>query len=455
MDNRLVAEQLFSDPRIEEAKQLLLAAVHDHQKQLTHICPPKSHLQVQYQQYLNLFAEYRGSKLWFPYLGSGIGNGPLVELADGSVKYDFISGIGPHYLGHSHLKLISSSLDAALSDTVMQGHLQQNLDSVELSRLLLEVSGFDHCFLTTSGAMANENALKMAFQKSYPANRILAFEKGFAGRTLLLSQITDKPSFREGLPSTIFVDYLPFYDASRPEESTQEAVERLEKYLAQHPKQYACMVFEMIQGEGGFYPGSTPFFGALMSILKKHQISILVDEIQTFGRTSELFAFQYFKLADYVDLVTIGKMSQVCATLFRKDHTPRAGLLSQTFTGSTSAIRGSKVVLQELLQGNFFGKEGKNNQIQQHFADHLGRLANRYPGIISGPFGIGSMVAFTPFQGETAKTTECVHALFHAGVISFVAGSNPTRIRFLVPAGAIVKKDIETVVEIIEQVICH
>ena len=79
---------------------------------------------------LQKFGDIRGGTLYFPYLGSGIGRGPLVELADGSVKYDMISGIGVHYLGHSHPALIAASIDAAIRDTIMQGNLQQNVESV-------------------------------------------------------------------------------------------------------------------------------------------------------------------------------------------------------------------------------------------------------------------------------------------------------------------------------------
>ena len=44
-----------------------------------------------------------------------------------------------------------------------------------------------------------------------------------------------------------------------------------------------------------------------MEILKQNNIAIFIDEIQTFGRTEELFAFQYFGLDDFVDVVTRGK----------------------------------------------------------------------------------------------------------------------------------------------------
>ncbi len=63
---------------------------------------------------------------YFPYLASGLGNGPWVELADGSVKLDFISGIGVYGLGHSDPAMVDASVAGAIEDVVMQGNLQQH-----------------------------------------------------------------------------------------------------------------------------------------------------------------------------------------------------------------------------------------------------------------------------------------------------------------------------------------
>jgi acetylornithine aminotransferase len=178
----LIARALQEDERISDAKKLIKDAIASHQKNIVGIKAPIATLKQSYEDMLKAMADYRGGKLWFPYIGSGIGKGPLVELADGSVKYDFITGIGVHFFGHSHPYLIDASIDAAISNTIMQGHLQQNIDSVQLSELLIQASGLPHCFLTTSGAMANENAFKIAFQKHYPAYRIFAFEHCFADK---------------------------------------------------------------------------------------------------------------------------------------------------------------------------------------------------------------------------------------------------------------------------------
>ncbi|MEI8124180.1 MAG: aminotransferase class III-fold pyridoxal phosphate-dependent enzyme [Parachlamydiaceae bacterium] len=450
LSNELKATQLMHDKRIVEAKKLLHDAVADHKKQLTGICPPRADLKHSYETMLSDMEKYRGGKLWFPYLGSGIGNGPLVELADGSVKYDFICGIGPHFRGHSNPNNLDASIDAALSDVIMQGNLQQNVDSLELIASLVKASGLDHCFLSTSGAMANENALKIAFQKRHPASRILAFDHCFAGRSIISSQITDKPGFREGLPSNLFVDYVPFFDAENPSESTERTLEAIKRHVQRYPNQHAVMVFELVQGEGGFYTATQQFFTTIMSFLKEHGIAVFADEVQSFARTQELFAFQYFHLQQFIDIATIGKISQICATFFSEEYKPKPGLLSQTFTGSTSSIHASLSILHELLNGEYFGPEGKIQSLHNYFVKQLKKLEEKYPQLIRGPFGVGSMIAFTPYEGDGTKVTQFVHRLFDAGVMGFIAGSHPTRVRFLIPFASITFQDIDSVVAIIE-----
>jgi acetylornithine aminotransferase len=71
----------------------------------------------------------------------------------------------------------------------------------------------EHCFLSTSGAMANENSLKNRFSKeAAAADRVIAFEHCFAGRTLAAGAAftADKAAYRQGLPNILNVDYIPF-----------------------------------------------------------------------------------------------------------------------------------------------------------------------------------------------------------------------------------------------------
>lgn len=453
-----IGEQFNHDPRIQEAKRLIHNVLVDYQNKIKGVRKGEVNLQKSYALWLDKVNEWRGRPLFYPYISSGIGRGALVELLDGSVKYDFITGIGVHVMGHSHPKIIMAGIDAAIEDTVMQGNLQCDQTSIEVMDLLLKASqkngaGLGHCFLTSSGAMANENAFKVIFQKKEPAHRLLAFNHCFTGRSLATSQMTDKPEYRQGIPQTINVDYIPFFDQNNPEESTAAALKQLNSFLGKNRNEYAGMCFELIQGEGGYYPGQTDFFKRIMDVLKMNNVAVMIDEIQTFGRTTDAFAFQYFGLDPYVDVVTVGKMTQVCATLFSRDFNPKPGLLSQTFTASTSALHAGKVILQEMLHGNYLGDEGKIAKLSGHFRSHLENLSRQFPDLIKGPFGLGAMVGMTFKDGCPQKTKEFLMRLYDSGVMGFSAGSNPARVRFLLPVMAVTKEDIDDVSRIIGQVL--
>lgn len=403
-----------------------------------------------YAAELDAFARNRGGATFFPYLGSGFGRGPLVELKDGRVVYDLITGIGAIPAGHSDPRIVRSQLEAALSDLVIQGNLQQNSESADFVDLLTSQATknggrLEHCFLSSTGVMAGENALKIAFQKKAPAHRVLAFEGCFAGRTITFSHITDKPAFRDGLPENLFVDYVPFFDPCDPDGSTQRAVSVLKSHLKRHPGQYAAMLFELVQGEGGFNVGTQDFFKALMQTCRDAGVAVLVDEVQTFARTQELFAFQYFGLDELVDVVWIGKASQACATLFSAEYKPRPGLLSQTFTASTSALAAGKLIIETLLEEDYYGFDGKLAKLHECFVEGVESLNAKYENRLSGPYGIGGMWAFTLDEGDPAKTRDFIHLLFNHGVMSFMAGSASARVRFLPPFLSITEADMAEV----------
>ncbi len=454
----LRANGLRNDPRLAEAKQLILDVVAEHQQDITEVRAADESLKAGYQQTLDAFGGIRGNNLYFPYLASGLGNGPFVELGDGSVKLDFITGIGVHGFGHSHPLMVETGIDAAVSDTVMQGNLQQAGESYDMVKLLSETaceSGakLNHCFLSSSGAMANENALKMAFQKKHPANRIIAFSHCFAGRTLALSAVTDKAKNRVGQPDTIDVDYIPFLNHEDPEKSTRSAVKHLKNHIHRHPGKHAALWMELVQGEGGYYEGSHEFFKALIDVAHKNGIATIADEVQTFCRTTRPYAFQHYGLDEMIDLVTIGKISQVCATLFTPEFNPKPGLISQTFTGATWSIMAGHAIVKNLIDGGHFGARGRNVELHSHFVRGLKAIGEKHPGSVSGPFGVGGMIGFTPFDGSFNRGRNLVNRLFDAGLMSFFAGTSPTRLRFLIPLGCVETEHIDQSLAILDRVI--
>lgn len=104
---------------------------------------------------------------------------------------------------------------------------------------------------------------------------------------------------------------------------------------------------------------------------KQDGVLIIFDEVQTFSRLSQPYAFQHFELDKLADIVTIGKITQLCATLYRGELKPKGPLLSQTFTAASSSIAAALTMLDQLEQANCFGVEGENMRRHQVFAGEL------------------------------------------------------------------------------------
>ena len=393
----------------------------------------------------------RGRPLVYPILTSGVGKGARVWLADGMMKLDFIGGIGVYAFGHNDADLLETAVVAAAGDVVFQGHLMPGPEELRLSRALLRHSGprLRHVWLALSGAVANENALKMILQKHAPAEKIIAFERGFHGRTIAMAELTDRPAFREGLPLKGNVLYVPFYDPADPD-STDKTLAALEAHLRRYPKQIAGMCFEIIQGEGGFHTAPREFFVALMEMCKEAEIAVWVDEVQTFVRTGELFAFRTLALEELVDIATAGKLLQGSATLFSKAYNPRPGLVAGTYAGSTVGMAVGARIIERLETEGYLGPEGRIVLLGGRIKRRFQSLARRMPKAIGPCVGTGSMQAFVPWNGAPEVVKAVLQAAFDEGLILLGAGSNPGKIRLL-PAVNTTDEELEACFAILEK----
>jgi 4-aminobutyrate aminotransferase-like enzyme len=418
---------LLDAPRVREAARALVEAVSEEAAERP-LSP---------EQYARSVAELgrrRGRDLYYPALLGVGGSGARVRLADGTTKLDFIGGIGVYGFGHADPDLLETAVVAAASDTVFQGHLAPGLESLRLTRALLRHSGrrIRHAWLSVSGATANENALKMIFQKHHPADRILAFEGAFAGRTLAMAEISDKPAYRSGLPSRDGVLYVPFYDPDDPD-STQRSVAALDTHLRRYRGRVAGMLFELVQGEGGVRDAPAAFFRALMERCREERIAVWVDEVQTFARTGELYAYRTLGLEDVVDVVTVGKTLQGSAVLFRKAYNPRPGLVAGTYAGSTVGLAVGTRIIERLESEGYLGHDGRIAVLGKRFERRLEALRRRAPRAVGASSGMGAMQAFVPFDGSAELVGALLKAAFEEGLMVFGAGSDPMRVRFLLP----------------------
>lgn len=430
----------------------LLEQILAQSRRITGVKGPEAGLEDQMIKDIAAIGEVRSRPLFYNYLGSGLGQGPYVELADGSVKLDLINGIGIHLFGHAHPRVVKATLQGAMGDVIQQGNLQPNKEYLEFSerlgRIVAKNSRMTHVWLATCGTMANENALKIARQKKKGARMIMTFKNAFAGRSTMMSEVTDNPAFKVGIPEYHEVLRLPFYDPKAPKETTLNA---LKEHVAKHENNICCFMFEPMLGEGGYRAANHEFFVPLLEFCKSKGIPIWADEIQTFTRTGNFFAFETLGIGQYIDLCTVAKTAQNGATMFTPEFKPDAGLLGGTFSGSTPALKAGAEILRMLEEENYMGPEGKVMQIHKDFVGMLNELnETSCKGLLREAGGMGLMVAVTPLDGTKEKQIALLKTLFKNGLICFGCGSHPYRVRFLIPA-IVTPKDIDVAKKIIEK----
>jgi 4-aminobutyrate aminotransferase-like enzyme len=470
--NTTTGKGIFTDPTIEAGIDALVEQVMEHNRTITDVKASNPELADSFKTMIARCKAVKGNNLVYPSLGSGAGNGALVEMADGSVKWDMLTGIGVHFLGHGNPKVIKAQLIAGINETTKHGNLQTNFGTYEFGEKLVKLasrsSNLKHAFLTTSGAMANESAIKVCYQKHAPASRVIAFENCFMGRSVSMAQIGDSHGGRAGIPLSTQVDYMPFWHDTVVEahggasKFIDYSVKRLQQYINRYPRQHACFIFELVQGEGGFNVAKRDFFTALMDVCRDNNIAIWDDEIQSFGRTESLFAYEQYELGDYVDVFCVGKMTQACATLFTEKYNPKPGLLSGTFTGNTSDFTVGSLLLDELTSGDNYGPKGKFAIHHAEFRSQVKKLIDKHPDWFPDApktnelvGGVGGMMKFTPFGGDKAKVTKTCRYAYEEGVITFYCGHGPFHVRMLPPLPVMKMEDWPRVFECMERALAR
>ncbi|MDA1008249.1 MAG: aminotransferase class III-fold pyridoxal phosphate-dependent enzyme [Planctomycetota bacterium] len=462
-----IASPLCEDAVVRAAINQIVSRLEADAAEFVHERPADPSRIAERDALLQRLADVRGRTAFYPYLSTGRGRGALVELVDGSVKWDMICGIGVYMMGHAHPVAARAALESSLSNVCMQGNLQTNADALPIAELLIHEakkrSALKYCFVTNSGCMANENALKICQQKTNAAPRVIAFRDCFMGRSTTMAQLGDGPAYRQGLVLNTQVDYLPFYDHALGEASTANTVSLLREYLHRYPKQHSCIVMELVQGEGGLNTAPRTFFATIMELCRESGVPVWVDEVQTFGRTEALFAWDWLGLGDLIDVCTIGKMSQVCGCLYSEAMAPKPGLMSGTFTASSSAFHVGRATVEHLIANGAYGANGSNAKLHAAFRSEVDALVLRHPewfppiidanGRTQSGFsgGVGGMCRWSPFGGDKAKIDGLIKALFECGVLAFTCGHDPYHVRFLPPIGAFDRSQFARVFACVEK----
>jgi 4-aminobutyrate aminotransferase-like enzyme len=160
-----------------------------------------------------------------------------------------------------------------------------------------------------------------------------------------------------------------------------------------------------------------------------------------------------FGLDEYVDVVTVGKVLQACGTFYTEELNPKPGLIAGTFNGSVASMNAGKAIVRYLSEGNFYGDNGRIKEIEDKFKANFKRLAEgSCKGKIPYYGGVGTMLSFEVGDATTETTNKFMKTLFENGIISFSAGKEPTRVRFLLPL-SLLEEHIQEIFSILERTI--
>lgn len=209
---------------------------------------------------------------------------------------DFVQGWAVNSLGHCPVE-IRAALASQAAALINPSPAFHNAPAVKLARLLVSHCAMDRVFFASTGAEANEGAIKLARKWGRVvrggAYRIVTFDGGFHGRTLATMSASGKPGWdRLYAPQVDGFVKVPLNDLG----ALAQALDG----------ETVAVMLEPIQGEAGVIPARRDFMQGVRALTRERGLLMIVDEVQTgVGRTGRLFAHQHHGVEP--DIMTLGK----------------------------------------------------------------------------------------------------------------------------------------------------
>ncbi len=365
------------------------------------------------------------------------GEGITLTDTEGKTYRDFFAGIAVNALGYAHPRLVRELQEqvAQLTHTSSVYYVE---NQAKLAKMLVENSCGDRAFFASTGAEANEGAIKLAkkyfVEKGQPEKReFITLKNSFHGRTLATVAATGQEKYQK--------PYLPLL-----EKFTHVEINDIAGLQAAVTPNTAAIMIELIQGESGVMPLDQAFVDAIKDICKEKDILLIADEVQTgIGRTGKLFAYEWYGVEP--DIVTMAKGlggGVPIGAFVAKEAVAQAfhpGDHGTTFGGNPLSTRAGLVVLDELM----------NNGLLNHAARMGEYLKTALSGIESEKIatvrGKGLMLGVV-FTDEIAK--EVGNRLREAG---FLVGVIGTKVLRIVPPLVLEEQDIDALTKALDTIL--
>lgn len=364
------------------------------------------------------------------------GEGMYLWDTEGKKYIDFIGGWAVTNLGHCP-DAVKHALEKQSKELINASPSFYNKPMIQLAKLLTENSCFDRVFFSSSGAEANEGAIKLARKYGSRclngAYEIITAINGFHGRTLATMSASGKPHWQDLFePKVPGFKHVPFNDAAA--------------VLANINSNTCAIMLEPVQGEGGVRVAEAEYIKSVRKICDDNKILLIFDEVQTgLGRTGKLFAYEHYGIEP--DIMTlakgIGGGFPLSAMLVKEEYNIfEAGDQGGTYSGQPLGMAVGLAVLSEIIDNDI----SQNAKVQGEYL--MGKLDS-----IKGKYGLldirgkGLLVAFDlPAEYANGVVAECLKN----GLI--INSTKPATIR-LMPPLIVTEAEIDCMMEILTDVL--
>ncbi|TKA69156.1 4-aminobutyrate aminotransferase [Cryomyces minteri] len=389
---------------------------------------------------LNMMANYQNSY------------GNYIADLDGNVLLDVYAQIASIPVGYSNPSLLLAATSPEMASAIINrpalGNFPQHdwASILETGVLRVAPKGLNQVFTAQAGSDANELAYKAAFMwkrrmerggadveftkaeidsamnneaPGAPQLSILSFRQAFHGRLFgSLSTTRSKPIHKLDIPAFDWPQAsfpaLKYPLEEHVEENAREeqrCLDETEKLIKTWPQPPAAVVVEPIQSEGGDNHASPAFFKGLRELTRKHNILLIVDEVQTgVGATGKFWAHEHWNLADPPDMVTFSKKAQTAGYYFGNDELRPNKPYRQfnTWMGDPARAILFRAIIHEIERLDLVANTAHTGE---YLYNGLAQLAQRYPHELMNlrGKGQGTFIAWdSPRRDEVLKKAKGV-----------------------------------------------
>jgi len=361
------------------------------------------------------------------------GNGMYMYDTAGKAYLDFISGWAVNSLGHSPAALQQALIEQS-GTLVHSSPAFYNKPLLQYAAELTSAAGLDKVFFASSGAEANESAVKLARKHGEVnlngAYEIISLSNSFHGRTLAMMSATGKSHWK-----TLFEPKVPGFK--------HVPINDIDALFAAISNQTCAIMLELVQGEGGVHQVSEAYLYAVRKACDMYGMLLIIDEVQTgMGRTGKLFAHQHYGITP--DVLTLGKGIgagfPLSAMLTKEQYdlfTP--GDQGGTYCGSPLAAAVGLAVLNEIITRDLAGNAEQQGRYLIMRLKELSLTTS-----LSNVRGLGLLLAFDVPEGSAAPL---VNYCMRQGLLLNAPNSSTIR---LMPALIVSKQDIDEMLAILK-----